>query len=388
MTEIISSIFAGTNALLALAIDMGIKATILLVLCYAAHAVLGRRHALARSALWNATLVGLTVLPLAILAFPRIRVAVLTAIERACSTVTRMAMRSGPLPENAAIAEESSAKFDPIASPPPDPVRSTDITEPAAIDRAPRTRPGIAGLVQKSYLLVAALLAIRLIASLAAVRGLKRRCALVEDAAWTAALERIRANLGIGRRVMLVKSNRVFIPMVVGWLRPVIILPDDLAQTAGAELIDMVLLHELAHVRRGDFAWNLLRRAVRVLYWPHPLVWPAGRIIGTVREQACDDLCVHETGGAVVYRAALLEVASRLIGRPGLSARPRDGSHNQARSAAEMDRHQRRQVAMSSGPAREGWHGRGGNGLRRSAGLGRARAPDAGRLAAERRHRT
>ena len=83
--------------------------------------------------------------------------------------------------------------------------------------------------------------------------------------------------------------------------------------------VDVVLIHELAHVRRRDFIWNLVYKFVRLFYWPHPLIWPVGRILGTVREQACDDVCVHGLGGADIYRATLLEVASGLVRRPELS---------------------------------------------------------------------
>ena len=116
----------------------------------------------------------------------------------------------------------------------------------------------------------------------------------------------------------IVQSNRVSVPLVVGSIKPTIILPHQLALTAKAELMDMVLLHELAHVRRGDFAWNLVNRVVRLFYWPHPLVWPLGRLIGAVREQVCDEVCVHEARSATAYRATLLEVASGLIERPEL----------------------------------------------------------------------
>ncbi|MEO6808876.1 MAG: carboxypeptidase regulatory-like domain-containing protein, partial [Isosphaeraceae bacterium] len=88
-----------------------------------------------------------------------------------------------------------------------------------------------------------------------------------------------------------------------------------------------------------DYGWNLVRAVVQVLYWPHPLTWFLGRIIGAVREQACDDFCVHVMGGSTEYRATLLEVASGLVQRPdpalGLAmARP----SNLGRRLAWIDR--------------------------------------------------
>ena len=103
------------------------------------------------------------------------------------------------------------------------------------------------------------LLAARLAVSLVAVRRLRRRCGRFEDDAWSCALERWRARLGIARRVALLRSDRVSVPVVVGWLRPSIILPGGLAEMAGPRLMDAVLLHELGHIRRGDYGWNLVR---------------------------------------------------------------------------------------------------------------------------------
>ena len=65
----------------------------------------------------------------------------------------------------------------------------------------------------------------------------------------------------MARRVSLLKSDQVSVPVVVGSLRPAIILPRSLAATASKpELVDAVLLHELSHIQRGDFGWNLVRR--------------------------------------------------------------------------------------------------------------------------------
>jgi hypothetical protein len=82
-------------------------------------------------------------------------------------------------------------------------------------------------------------------------------------------------------------------------------------------LIDAVLLHELCHIRRRDYAWNLLLRVVQSLYWPHPLVWVASRVIEGVREQVCDQLCVHWITGRPGYRAVLVAVATAMARRPG-----------------------------------------------------------------------
>ena len=79
-----------------------------------------------------------------------------------------------------------------------------------------------------------------------------RRCERLDDRAWLCALERTQEMLNVSQAVALAKSDSLSVPLVVGWSRPVIVIPDGLTQTANAELIGLVLLHELAHVRRGD----------------------------------------------------------------------------------------------------------------------------------------
>jgi len=84
-------------------------------------------------------------------------------------------------------------------------------------------------------------------------------------------------------------------------------------------LLLAIALHELSHVRRGDYAWNVILRVVQAVYWPHVLVWVLGRVIAELRERVCDDLCVYELGGPAAYRDALLAVASGIIRRPSMA---------------------------------------------------------------------
>ena len=100
--------------------------------------------------------------------------------------------------------------------------------------------------------------------------------------------------------------------MLLGWLRPAIVLPvpqDDSAPPLRSH-VDAILLHELAHLRRGDDFWNLLQQVVQIVYWPHPLTWLATRLISGVRDR-------RATTSASTGRAALT------IGRPcGRRGRP------------------------------------------------------------------
>ena len=173
-----------------------------------------------------------------------------------------------------------------------------------------------AALAIVAYAVGVLVLMARLGTSVLAVARLRQSCAKVDDTQWIKALERWRAKLEIGRAVDLAWSPAVSVPVVLGWLHPMIVLPTSLMGKCSREHSDAVLLHELSHVRRGDYPWNLCLRFVNALYWPHVLVWLLGRASATLRERACDDLCVHEMGGPSVYREALLAVAADKVRRP------------------------------------------------------------------------
>ncbi|MDG3006067.1 carboxypeptidase regulatory-like domain-containing protein [Paludisphaera mucosa] len=314
MIDDVGSMIAASR-IASFALDAALKATVLMTLAFAVHFALGRRRTLSRSALWNACLVGMSLLPLVGMAFPRWRAVVLPGrvASRPPARIVADVDVSPALPEPTPPALESPLDHRPV-----DPSRPVTAPRPTAV--APAVggwrRVGAAGMVVTAYLAVVAALLLRLAASLIGVGRLRRACEPVDAPRWIEARDRWRGRLGVDRPVALRATDRVSVPLVVGWLRPAVVLPRGLVATATDRVIDAVVLHELAHVRRGDFGWNLARKVVQAFYWPHPLAWLMGRTIGAVREQACDDLCVHALGGASEYRESLLAVASGLIRRP------------------------------------------------------------------------
>src|SRR5881394_1420997 len=101
-------------------------------------------------------------------------------------------------------------------------------------------------------------------------------------------VEVLSASLGIVRDVRLVTWNGPAMPMTWGALRPVVLLPEA-ARAWAADRRREVLLHELAHVRRGDWAARLLAAVVCALHWFNPLAWMAARRMRDEQELACDD---------------------------------------------------------------------------------------------------
>lgn len=311
-------------------IELALKATGLIALALVLHLLLGRRRVLSRSALWNAVLLSLLILPAAVAIAPRLQIRCLPAAGAATGEVApARASDENPLLANnqpAAWAEPRSATpsapepavFGKYPGPPSQPAQpqagAVSGSEGKWARAWPLSRLGWADMALLAYATGSLFLALRLFGSLLAVTRLVRRSPGVDDPAWTKSLECWRKRLRIHSRVRIVSSPQVTVPIVVGVLRSTIVLPRDLA--IGPRHVDAVLLHELAHVKRADYAWNLVLRLVQLIYWPHPLAWVVGPAVTSVREQACDEVCVHGLGGATSYRSTLLDIAAARLRRP------------------------------------------------------------------------
>ncbi|MBX7200443.1 MAG: M56 family metallopeptidase, partial [Rhodospirillaceae bacterium] len=116
---------------------------------------------------------------------------------------------------------------------------------------------------------------------------------------------RLKTQLGISRPVVFLQSALVNAPAVVGWLRPVVLIPASAVVGLSAAQLEAVIVHELAHIRRFDVLANLLQMAVETALFYHPAVWWISRRIRVEREHCCDDVAVATSGDAVGYARAL-----------------------------------------------------------------------------------
>ena len=114
--------------------------------------------------------------------------------------------------------------------------------------------------------------------------------------------------LGIGRAVQIGESGLVDGPSVIGWLKPVIIVPISAFSGLEPAQIDGLLAHELAHIVRHDFVVNLLQSVCEVLFFYHPAIRAISQMIRAEREQACDDIAVELTGDPRGYAVALAKL--------------------------------------------------------------------------------
>ena len=137
------------------------------------------------------------------------------------------------------------------------------------------------------------------------VGRLRRRGVRYASERWQRGIVRLRARLRLSRPVLLLESCLADVPMVIGHVRPVILMPVGVLAGLPAGQIEAILLHELAHIRRYDYLVNVLQRSVESLLFYHPAVWWISRVIRAERENCCDDVVVATSGNVQEYAVAL-----------------------------------------------------------------------------------
>ena len=139
----------------------------------------------------------------------------------------------------------------------------------------------------------------------AALRRLRRRAGSDPPPAWLEVLNRVRIRMKVSVPVTLLESGLANVPLVVGHLRPAILMPVGLLAGLPAEQIELILMHEMAHIRRHDYLVNMLQTVVESVMFYNPAVWWISKVIRTERENCCDDIVVESTQKASVYASAL-----------------------------------------------------------------------------------
>jgi len=155
------------------------------------------------------------------------------------------------------------------------------------------------------WMLGVALFSLRSLAAWFAAMRLKRRGVAAAAQIWKAKLEELAERVRVLRPVMLLESCLTDVPVVIGFLKPVILVPAQLLTGFPPEQLELILIHELAHIRRHDYLVNLVQSLVEDLLFYHPGVWWVSRVIRAEREKCCDDVVVASTGNAHQFAEAL-----------------------------------------------------------------------------------
>jgi beta-lactamase regulating signal transducer with metallopeptidase domain len=197
--------------------------------------------------------------------------------------------------------------------------QGTALTVPAAGDLLPLEPADFLPFIVALWLSGVTFFSARLAVSWTRVRRLTMARRHEAPAILRAAAGRLAAAMRLRRAVAILESAAVEVPTVIGWIRPVILLPASALSGLSREQIEMILAHELAHIRRHDFFVNLLQTVAETLMFFHPAVWWISRQVRIEREHCCDDLAVAVCGDPVQYAHALTRL-EELRGNPELLA--------------------------------------------------------------------
>ena len=262
-----------------------------------------RANAATRYAIWCLTLVAVALLPL-----------LRMVPVRRPAALSRMTIVSEPVqPVPIRVSQQEMAPRQ-MAQPKRAPVVAKSL--PALRAELPASRPVATLRIRNrwpviffgAWLAGAALMLARLGWSFLHVRRL-RRASVPLSAIYQNRLRQWLAAAGGLTRVELCGVEGITTPMSLGPIDPLIVMPTDFAGRLTESEFDQVLLHELAHVRRGDNWSKLVQRLIEALLFFHPAVWFTGRRLNLERESACDDWVVFMTGEVKPYAACLAKLA-------------------------------------------------------------------------------
>ncbi len=178
---------------------------------------------------------------------------------------------------------------------------SNDLTE----ERAAIFSGGDFAWIARGWLLGVFVFALRIAFGLFVLEQLRRRNLIALPEALVVRFRILQHRLGIRRVIQYCECHSLNVPAVIGFFRPVVLLPVRALTGLTLEQLEAVIAHELAHIKRFDVAVNFFQVIAETLFFFHPAVWWLNKRIRADRENCCDDVAIAECGGTVGYARAL-----------------------------------------------------------------------------------
>ncbi|MFC2151113.1 M56 family metallopeptidase [Bacteroidota bacterium] len=125
---------------------------------------------------------------------------------------------------------------------------------------------------------------------------------------WFSRFKKIEKQLKIRKTVKYIESKFVKIPLVLGYFKPVVVIPIEMLTGMPSNQIEAIIAHELAHIRRNDYILNVLQTIIETVFFFHPAIWYISLQIRKERENSCDDMALTVCDGSLVYAKALVSV--------------------------------------------------------------------------------
>lgn len=136
---------------------------------------------------------------------------------------------------------------------------------------------------------------------------------------WEKRVQALAARIGLRRRLCVLLSARVDVPLTFGIIKSYLLLPPSALMGLAPAQLEALIAHELAHIRRNDALFNFLQICVETALFYHPVVWRLSAQIRVAREQRCDDLAVQVVGDRALYARALYSMEELRASIPHLA---------------------------------------------------------------------
>lgn len=162
------------------------------------------------------------------------------------------------------------------------------------------------------------LFSLRILTGLVYVEKLRRESTLLQNS-WSHRIQQIAIQLNINRLISLAESSAIQAPVIIGHLKPMILIPIGMCSSLSTEQLETIFLHEIMHIRRKDYLVNLLQIIVEAIYFFNPFVWIVSGIMKREREHCCDDAVVQLHGSAKEYARALATLEELRLSKVGLA---------------------------------------------------------------------
>jgi bla regulator protein BlaR1 len=135
---------------------------------------------------------------------------------------------------------------------------------------------------------------------------LKRRQLLPAGRYWERKLDELSESLGVKTKVAIVQSGLTKVPITLGHLKPLVLVPFGLLNNLSADEVEAILMHELSHIRRKDYLVNMLQCILEIIFFFNPALLWLSALIKAERENCCDDIVISKTSDKATYIQALL----------------------------------------------------------------------------------
>ena len=305
-----------------------VKGSVLLVAALVATRLLRTQSASLRHAVWSAAILGQLALPALTVLLPA---SVGWTVPTAGAFAPLAGLTAAPTANVPPASDDAAASVAPLSD-----LRDDELLTERAAPDAPATEAPSASIERASaavpvadaqpawltlggalWIAGAAVFLLRLAVGTASVTRLARRARRVTEGAWLSLSQRLAGDMGITRPLALLRGDGLTVPVTWGVVYPAVLLPEEADEWPG-ERRRLVLLHELAHVKRFDALTQLAAQVVLALCWYNPLVWVAVKAMRAESERACDDYVLRGGAEASTYVQELLTMVRAM--RPATPA--------------------------------------------------------------------